>query len=246
MFEMRSIRPDPLHLRRSFPQQAFGCKVTLGYEKRLDDQIVDDQLLILIEAMLDNFAISMDSHAWVRFLQFVTNAKGGGFDERWHTGDWTGIMTRDMLLRPSEPLVLANHVQPVFPTFLDVNEFPSSDLFNANIKITAVSVRLPASAYDDPRSCDVILALDRSSLNVSSILPVHLMENSQLEYVTFPHDKSDHVHRTTKDKETVNSTSTVSSVFRCQCSCSGLSLQLSPTFSFLRPKEDDFILLTCC
>lgn len=241
-FEDRSVRPDPLQLRHTFPVQAFGCKATVGLEEKTEKE----DYVILFEVLLDQFTVSFDSAAWVRFLRFLSNSRHGGFDERWHTGDWTDMLTLDMLLRPSEPLILENHLQHVAPTFLDENDLPSSEFLNANVKLRGILVRLPSAIHKESRSCDIVLKIDQSTLVVSSSLPVHLMQNTlRSSDVQFPQSRSDQVHSHSVTFNDSAYSSNLSTIFRAQSSCTGLSIQLSPALGFLETKADDSILLPC-
>jgi len=133
------VRPDPFGLRHTFPAQALGFKLTVSYHKKLgidSDDPPTDATMFLNEVGVDQFDVVLDASAWCRLLRFALNVEGGGFDPRWDSGDWSGLLTTDMLQHPSVPLNLEKCLQPRNHIFLDANSFPSSGAF-CNIIVSA-------------------------------------------------------------------------------------------------------------
>jgi hypothetical protein len=173
LFIDRSVRPDPLGLRHSFPAQAFGLMTTIDFVKKLSSKpdASEEVISVLHEIGVDKFDIVLDMHAWCRAVRFALNEDGGGFDPRWHSGDWTQSLKPDMLTNPKAPLNLDDCLQSTKQLFLDENELISSDLFNVTAKVTNVDVRIPAPIHEDARSCDIVIRMDETMLIVSSALP---------------------------------------------------------------------------
>ena len=196
LFQDRSIRPDPFGLRHTFPEQAFGLKMTVDFIEKvrlrvsyqtlptpmvLNTAILyyyrkvsnpeEEDIMVLHEVGIDQFDVLVDSDAWCRALRFAMNENENGFDVRWHSGDWSDELTPDMLVNPIQSLDLADHLQPKKEIFLDDNSMISSDLLNVTARIMNVEIRLPAAVQKDVRSCDVIMAISETMLVVSSALP---------------------------------------------------------------------------
>ena len=163
MFERRSIRDDPVELRHSFPSQAIGLKSTVDFPK-------GETVKVLHELGLDEFDLILDSESWCRVLAFVSANDSDAFDSRWHSGDWTGDITMDMLCEPAN-FALDTHIQNTKQLFLDENSLISSDDFNVTARITNIEMRIPAAVQEDIRACDILVELKESTIIVSSALP---------------------------------------------------------------------------
>jgi hypothetical protein len=170
LFEDRSIRPDPFGLRHTFPEQAFGLKTTVNYIEKVSNPD-EEEIMVVHEIGIDQFDVLMDSDAWFRVFCFMMNEEGNGFDARWHSGDWSDELTTDMLVNPTQPLNLSDHLQQTKELFLDENAMVSSDLMNVTARIINMEVRVPAAIREDVRSCDIIVAVSEIMLVVSSALP---------------------------------------------------------------------------
>ena len=241
LYEDRCVRPDPIGLRHTFPGQAIGFKMTVGYND-------ETEIMVMNEVGLDEIDMVLDASSWGRVIQFVNNVEDGGFDPRWHSGDWTDLLTVDMLLHPSAPLVLDDHLQPIKQLFLDENEFPSSDLFNATIRVRNACIRVPAAIDQDVHSCDIICEMEETMVIISSALPRSLLSGEEEKPVTFPNDPSDISHSFEKtedpsDRESGFVTSRVVSTFRSQLTMRGLAIKLAPVIPFHESKEPQQLLL---
>lgn len=168
LFERRGIRDDPLDLRHLFPTQAFGLKMTL---EESDSSSTVDTFTVLHEIGVDEIDIVLDTDVIFRVVSFFLGDCGNGFDPRWHTGDWTDILTPEMLRRSSETLQLDNYIQEQKQVFLDENYMISSDLFNVTARFSNVELRIPASIEDSLRACDIVLKWKETTFVVSSALP---------------------------------------------------------------------------
>lgn len=254
LYENRSVRPDPVGLRHTFPGQAFGLKMTVNLRQRLAAGTSDspeEEIMVMNEVGVDQFDIVLDSGAWCRVLRFALNVEGGGFDPRWHSGDYSEYLTTDMLLHPKVPLNLEDCLQPTKQFFLDENDFLSSDLFNATVRITNVALRLPAAISEDLRSCDILVRSKEAMLTISSALPRTLMSGddaAQSVSIEFPNDPSDVIYTLEKAEDPSNRqrgvmTSKAMSTFRFQLTFRGLSLQLAPVIPFHDSLEPQQLLL---
>lgn len=255
LYEDRSIRPDPLGLRHTFPGQAFGFKMTAYLREKLavgsPDYSPEVEIAFLNEIGVDQVDIVLDSSAWCRALRFALNVEGGGFDPRWHSGDYSEYMTADMLLHPSVPLRLEDCLQSSKQFFLDENDFPSSDLFNATVRSTNICFRVPAAISEDIRSCDILIRSSEVMLTISSALPrtlVHEDVATQGDSIEFPNDPSDVVYTLEKAEDPSNRqrgimTSKAMSTFRFQLTVRGLAVQLEPVIPFHASKEAQQLLL---
>ena len=201
LFEDRSIRPDPFGLRHTFPEQAFGLKMTVNYIEKVSNPD-EEEILVVHEIGIDHCDVLMDSDAWCRALRFMMNEDGNGFEARWHSGDWSDELTTDMLASPSRPLNLSDHLQFTRELFLDENAMISSDLMNVTARIINMEVRVPAAIREDVRSCDIVVAVSETMLVVSSALPrtfltgkigssIHGDGAQQNVKIDFPNDPSD-------------------------------------------------------
>ena len=99
------------------------------------DDVVD-VIMVTNDLGIDQMNVIMDCECWCRTLRFLLNEHGGGFDGRWNSGNWTEQLTPEMLVHPSAPLELEDHLQPLKLFYLDEHEFISSDLFHVNARIT--------------------------------------------------------------------------------------------------------------
>ena len=254
LYEDRSVRPDPIGLRYTFPAQAFGFKLSVDYIPKLSDsnENKDDDVLFLNEVGIDQFEVVADADAWSRILHFALNIQGGGFDERYFSGDWSKLLTKDMLIRPDDPLILDDHVQPAKQIFLDDNEFISSDLFNVTARISKVCLRIPAAIREDLRSCDIVARFGEAMLVVSSALPRTFLSGrigassngrpGDEDDIDFPNDKSDVVFalqhmEDPSDRQRGVPTSHPISTFRLQLTLRDYSLRLVPIIPFCAAEE---------
>lgn len=257
LYENRSIRDDPLDLRHSFPAQAFGLKTTVSFIDKVSNMGEDD-VMFVHEVGIDKFDIVLDTDAWCRALRFAINEDGGGFDPRWHSGDWSDSLSTDMLVKPTVPLNLADHLQGARQILLDENELISSDLLNITAKVTNVEIRIPAAIQDDVRSCDIVLKVDETLLLVSSALPRTFLTGKigssingdrpgQQGLIDFPNDPTDIVYamEKTEDPSIRQSgvmTSRVVSTFRLQLTVRGLSARITPVIPFCDAKQPQQLL----
>lgn len=268
LYEDRSIRPDPLWLRHTFPAQAFGIKTTAEFIKKVSgagnvsrletDDVAAEDVRFINEVGIEQFKIVADAYAWTRILRFALNIESGGFEERWYTGDWTDSLTTDMLLQPNEPLNLNEHLQPTKQIFLDDNFFVSSDLFNATARISDVVIRTPAAIDSDLRSCDVIFKFDELMLVVSSALPRTFLSgkvgsavfgegSNEKCQIDFPNDPTDVVYQIENtedpsDRQRGFKTSQHISTFRMQVTLRRYSLCLEPIVPFCTIQEPKLLI----
>eukprot|EP00934_Nitzschia_sp_Nitz4_P008098 Nitzschia sp. Nitz4//scaffold135_size62275//54221//61276//NITZ4_006357-RA/size62275-snap-gene-0.60-mRNA-1//-1//CDS//3329535584//8088//frame0 len=168
LFESRTIRDDPMDLRHSFPSQAFGAKTSVDL---LDPENGFLSCRVLHEVGLDEFDVVLDAETWCRVLRFLVHADGGGYDSRWHTGDWSDALEPTMFVDPSKPINLEDHIQVAKQIFLDDNYMISSDLFNVTARCSNIEFRIPAAIKENARSCDVVAQVDETTMVVNSALP---------------------------------------------------------------------------
>ena len=267
IFIDRCIQPDSLRFRHTFPAQAVGIKSTVSY---VDNVASPDQesVMVLNEVGLDQFEISLDMESWCRTLCLLMNETGGGFDPRWNTGDWSDLLTTEMLVHPSQPLNLVDHVQETIDTFLDANKMMSSDLFNVTGRIRNVNVRVPAALSKDVRSCDIVMKFAELMLVISSALPRTFLigklgstgsgdDRDGASLIEFPNDPSDICYELERTEDLcIRQERTMTagrvSTFRTQISVKDLSLNLVPAIPFCnhaKPQElvapFEFTLVAC-
>lgn len=260
LYENRSIRPDPLSLRYTFPVQAVGVKSTISFQKKLASapDSNEEELHVLHEVGTDRFEIVLDSQSWCRAIRFALNENDGGFDPRWHSGDWSDRLTPKMLISSSHLLNLDECVQPSPQIFLDENELPSSDLFNVTARLTHVDLRIPAALTDDVRSCDIILKMDEAMLIISSALPRNFLSGKigssvngenvkQKGLIEFPNDPSDLVYALERLEDPSNRqrgvlTSRPISTFRLQLTIRGATVRLQPAISMGKSHQSQELL----
>jgi hypothetical protein len=247
LFERRSVRDDPLDLRHSFPAQAFGLKTTI------DPHQDGDQVMFLHEVGMDEFDIVLDADAWCRAVRFSLNEDGGGFDDRWQSGDWTDLLTQDMLHHPSTPLTLDDHLQPAKQILLDENALISSDLFNVTARLTNIELRMPAAVQENVRSCDILVELKETMFVVSSALPRTFLSGKignsisgdalrDKGIIDFPNDPSDLAYAMEQTEDPSLRLSGVSisrtiSTFRVQLTMRGLQIRTVPIIPFCNAPE---------
>ena len=255
LFVDRCIQPDPLRLRQTFPAQAVGIKSTVSC---VDNVACPDQesLMVLNELGLDQFEITLDTESWCRMLRLILNEARGGFDPRWNTGDWSDVLKTEMLVHPSQPLNLADHVQETNKIFLDANEMMSSDLFNVTGRIRNVYVRAPAAISKDVRSCDIEMKLGELMLVISSALPrtfligklgssISCDDRDGASLIEFPNDPSDICYELERTEDPClrqqgTMTARRVSTFRSQITVKDLSVNLVPAIPFCnhsKPQE---------
>jgi hypothetical protein len=207
--------------------------------------------MVLHEVGIDQFEILLDSDAWCRALRFVMNEDGGGFDLRWHSGDWGKLLTTEILVDPTCPLDLDVCVQPTKEILLDENYMISSDLFNVTAKITNVEMRVPAAVQKDVRSCDIVVQLKETMVVVSSALPRTFLsgkigasirgdESQNDVLIDFPNDPSDICYSLVRQEGMM--TSRVVSTFRAQLTLHGFSVRVIPAIPFCNAAQPQHLL----
>jgi len=252
MFEDRSIRHDPFGLRHTFPEQAFGLKTTVSFIEKVSNPEEED-VMVLHEIGIDQFDVLVDTDAWCRALRFAMNECGDGFDDRWHSGDWSDALTADMLVNPNQSLNLVDNLQAKKELFLDENFMISSDLMNVTARIMNVEIRVPAAIQKDVRSCDIILTVAETMLVVSSALPrtfltgkigasIHGEGAESLGRIDFPNDPKDlcYVLEASEDpsmRQLGTMTAKDISTARCQLTIRGLSVRVVPVIPFCNASQ---------
>eukprot|EP00977_Amphora_coffeiformis_P005529 scaffold1170_cov174-Amphora_coffeaeformis.AAC.13 len=256
LYENRVIRPDPLSLRYTFPAQAFGLKSTVEFVKKLtkDPKASDEEeIQVLHETGLDNFEIVLDAGPWARILCFLANEKGGGFDCRWSSGDWSKDLTASMLLRPSSRLNLEECLQPTRQIFLDENQFVSSDLLNVTCRMTKINMRIPAAIQENLAASDIIVSMNEGMIVISSALPRTMLSGrigtsvngddvKTKGVINFPNDPSDVSYQLEGsedpgDRQRGIVTSRSISTFRVQFTMRGGSVKIVPVVQFYAAKQ---------
>jgi len=257
LFEDRSIQPDPLSLRHSFPSQAFGYKATINFIHKVSEPN-KDEILVENEIGVDQFHITVDSQPWCRAVRFGLNEDGGGFDPRWHTGDWADCLSVNAMINPLEPLILSDHCQVIDQIFLDDNEFISSDLFNITARISRLSMELPAFVERDIMSCNMLLELEELMIMVSSALPRTFLTGrigSSIrgdrkegdKDIHFPNDPSDICYFLQGAEDPLirqhgTETSRKVSTFRSQITTRGLAIKITPVIPYCNATEPQELL----
>jgi hypothetical protein len=257
LFEDRSIRHDPLGLRHTFPEQAFGMKMTVDYIEKVSNPEEED-IKVLHEIGIDQFDVHLDTDAWCRVVRFAMNENGNGFDGRWHSGDWGDELVTDMLVNPTQALNLVDHLQPQKELFLDENFMISSDLMNVTARIVNVEIRVPAAIQKDVRSCDIILAVSEIMLVISSALPrtfltgkigasIHGEGAESRGKIVFPNDPSDLCYSLEASEDpSIRQLGTMAaqgiSTARCQLTVRGLSVRVVPVIPFCNASEPQQLL----
>lgn len=255
LFERRGIRDDPLDLRHLFPTQAFGLKTTIDLLKRPDnDGFVETSYKVLHEMGADEMDIVLDTDVVLRLINFILDEGGDGFDPRWHTGDWTDILTSDMLHHPSETLQLDDYLQQPILIFLDENSMISSDLFNVTARFTNINMRIPAAIHDNLRSCDIIFKWKETTLIVSSDLPRTFLsgkignsisgdarKDKDKGIIDFPNDPSDICYALEQREDQAllpaGSAEKTASTFRVQLTMRGFEINIVPIIPFCNASE---------
>ena len=256
LFEDRVVRPDPLGLRFTFPAQACGLKTTVDFIEQssfkgasnISNNAVKEKIQVLHEIGVDRVDFAVEAPSWCRILSFVVNEQGGGFDARWHSGDWSNDLSPRMLVSPSAPLDLDDCLQKTKQLFLDENDFISSDLLNLTARLTQVETRIPACIHQDIKSCDIVMKLDEVMLLVSSALPRTMLsgrignsvngDDLQTKgIIEFPNDRTDVAYELEKAEDPSKrqrglDTSRAISTFRAQLTLRGFSVELKPAIDF--------------
>lgn len=242
-FEDRALRPDPVGLKYTFPAQALGIKLTMSMAKKYaaesGQNVQKDEVSVLSEIGVDKFTIVVGSASWRRALRFFLNTDHGGFDSRWHTGDYSEYLSREMMVDVAAPLPQVNQ-DKAGEKFIQNWCLSVTDLLNATMRVTNIVLQVQAPVCFDRRSCDINIALDEVMLTISSALPRTLFgdEKSQFETIEFPNDPSDVIYNIYGPE--LNVSSLEISTFRCQQKVKGLSLQLIPlisTSAFALPQQ---------
>jgi hypothetical protein len=240
LFERRSIRDDPLDLRHLFPTQAFGLKTTIDVLDQSKYDGIHDRFVVLHEMGGDEIEIILDTDVFVRITRFIINMDGEGFDPRWDTGDWSDLLTPDMLHHPSETLHLYECLQECTQLFLDENLMISSDLFNVTARFSNVAMRIPSAVQDSLRSSDIILKWKETTFVVSSDLPRTFLtgrignsisgdarQDNEKGIIDFPNDPSDLCYRCEQGL-----TGNAISTFRLQLTTRGFEVNIVPIIPF--------------
>ena len=208
---------------------------------------------VLHEIGITQVKVLMDSDAWCRAFRFAMNEGGDGFDPRWNSGDWSDVLTTDMLVNSSQPLDLTEHLQPTKELLLDENSMISSDLMNMTARLIDVEIRVPAAIRKDVRSCDIIMSMSETTLVVSSALPrtflsgkigssVYGDRDKQDAQIIFPNDPSDLCYSLEELEDPLirqqgSTTAKAISTFRLQLTLRGFSVRIIPVIPFCNANQ---------
>ncbi|KAL3924286.1 MAG: hypothetical protein SGILL_001138 [Bacillariaceae sp.] len=263
LFERRGIRDDPLDLRHLFPTQAFGVKTTVDILKRRIASDIDSvgpggevetKYKVTHEMGVDEMDIVLNTDIFHRMTRFFLGQNGEGFDARWNTGDWTDLLTSEMLHHPTEVLDLDECLQLPQEIFLDENSMISSDLFNVTARLTNVEMRIPSAVQENLRACDIAMKWKETTLVVSSMLPRTFLSGKISNSITgdarkdddkgvvdFPNDPSDICYELDKVEDPglrpINSEDKDISTFRLQVTVRGFETNLVPTIPYCKALE---------
>jgi hypothetical protein len=242
LFERRSIREDPLDMRHSFPSQGLGQKVTVDF---LNSDMTNPKLVH--EVGVDEVEVVLDAESWWRVARFALNDSGDGYDPRLHSGDWSDILSVEMLQNPTCALNLDEHLQDIKQLFLDENFMISSDLFNATLRFTNIDMRIPAAVKENIRACEVVVELNEATVTVTSALPrtflIGKIGNSisddmkEKGIIDFPNDPSDIAYALEREEDPMmrQQGMTISksvSTFRQQVTVRGFQVRIIPVIPF--------------
>lgn len=165
LFERRSIRQDPLDLRHSFPSQGFGHKITVDF---LASDLKKPK--VLNEIGMDGLEVLLDVQSWFRILKFAQHQAGGGYDSRILSGDWSGLLTTEMMKDEiGSKFILDNHLQHIKQLYFDESFTISSDLFNATLRFSNIALRIPATIEENIQACDLLTELKEATVVVTYV-----------------------------------------------------------------------------
>lgn len=84
MYEDRSVRPDPLGLRYTFPCQAFGLKSTVDFAEKMctASDSSEEEIRVMHEVGVEDFDVVLDSQSWSRIIRFILIENGPRMDPR--------------------------------------------------------------------------------------------------------------------------------------------------------------------
>ena len=165
LFERRSIRQDPLDLRHSFPSQGFGHKITVDF---LASDLKKPK--VLNEMGIDGLEVLLDVQSWFRILKFAQHQAGGGYDSRLLSGDWSELLTTEMMKDEiGSEFILDNHLQHIKQLYFDESFTISSDLFNATLRFSNIALRIPATIEENIQACDLLTELKEATVVVTYV-----------------------------------------------------------------------------
>ncbi|CAJ1957250.1 unnamed protein product [Cylindrotheca closterium] len=246
-FEKRSIRNDPLDLRRTFPSQGVGQKLTVDF---LNKDLANPK--VFNETGINQVEIILDLQPWWRVTRFVLNEPSGGYDPRLHSGDWSDVLTVDMLQDPTKPIDLDDQLQFTKQKFLGDDYMLSSDVFSAVVRLTNITIRCPAAIKESVRACDLLLELEEVTVTVTSDLPRSFLtgklsnwekeDETNNKKVEFPNDHSDILFHIESEQDSLlahqaSSNSKISSTFRQQITVRGFQMRIIPVVPFCNASD---------
>jgi len=216
-FEERSIRNDPVTSRHTFPSQAFGLKTTL-------DSTMDGSrgVRCTMEIGVENIELELACHTLLRVMR-LQSAIRSIYDVRWISGSWESSLTSAMILRPSEKLVLSDHLQGLSSLTHISSGFSLSRDFGLTTRVNGMKARLSAVSKYDVGSADILMSVKEILIVLSSALPKSLLSGMVGNIEEYPNDtQTDHTLSLpfTDDKLLTNE-------IRVQVTCRGLSLSVS-------------------
>ncbi|KAL3945195.1 MAG: hypothetical protein SGBAC_000732 [Bacillariaceae sp.] len=238
-FEQRSIRNDPLDMRSTFPSQGVGQKLTVDF---LNKDLANPK--VFNETGINQVEIILDSQPWWRVARFVLNESGGGYDSRLYSGDWSDVLTVDMLLDPTKPIDLDDQLQFTKQKFLGEDYMVSSDVFSAIVRCTNIVIRFPAGIEESVRACDLVLELKEATVTVTSGLPRTFLtgklsnrksdDETKQNRADFPNDPSDIMFHVDSEKDSPfgRQASKGSSTYRQQITVRGFQMRIIPVVPF--------------
>ena len=91
------LTDDSADTRQAFSPQAIGFKTTVGLKK----ESYSFDFNAKFEVGVAGFQIIFHSDSWMRMARFFLNEEGGGFNPHWFSGDWSKMISPDILLNPS-------------------------------------------------------------------------------------------------------------------------------------------------
>lgn len=236
------LRDDVALTGKSADDQSTAAKTGKPPSNAAEDEMIR-VTKVTNDVGVDSFRIKLDCQSWCRVLRFALNESGGGFNPRWSSGEWIDRLTTDMLVHPNAPLELDDHLQPSKTFFFDENEFISSDLFNADLRITNCEICIPAAIQQNIRSCDIVSSVDNMYLKISSDLPRNFpsskigktFSKSDAGDIVFPNDTSDFSLQLQHDGSLIGDDEgncKSRSVFQMKLELGGFSAQIVPVIPF--------------
>ena len=191
------------------------------------------------ELGINNIQLIIDSDPIYRAVCHLWK-KDSRYNPRWHTGNWTDVLSPEILKMKPHLFKWEEYVQPLHSSESMIDFFSNATIAGKNI-----CAKIPAGIKEDLHNSDIIVSLGEIMVIVNTHLPRDILDGKitgytgvkqQKENITYPNDPSDLCYdKRLEDPESIDASIHINP--RIQVTFPSFSVELKPILPFLKASQ---------